>query len=342
MNPYDHLPVIWFLLLGLLFIGYAILDGFDLGVGALLLRTKTDVDRRILLNAIGPVWDGNEVWLVVGGGALFAAFPNVYATIFSGFYLPFILLLVGLIFRAVAIEFRSKKDSKVWRQSWDVSFCLASTVIGFLAGVALGNIALGVPIGKDGEYTGGFLNLLNPYAVISGLTAVALFMMHGSIYLVMKTEGEVQAQARAWVKSSMIFFGLMYAILTMATFLFAPHMATKIQQTPILFAFPLMTLFFIANIPREISRGKEMNAFVSSCLSIASLLALFGLGLYPDVVLSRPNPENSLTIYNSSATHIALTNMFTIVLIGLPFVLSYTITIYWVFRGKVRVESLHY
>ena len=342
MNPYHHLQIVWFLLLGILFVGYAILDGFDLGVGIILLRTTTDQERRILLNAIGPVWDGNEVWLVVGGGALFAAFPNVYATIFSGFYLPFILLLVGLIFRAVAIEFRSKEESKRWRQSWDVSFSLASTTIAFLAGVALGNIAMGVPIGPDGEYSGGFLNLLNPYAIVAGVTAVALFMMHGSIYLVLKTEGEIQLKAREWVKSSIIFFGLMYAVLTMATFLFAPHMATKIQHTPALFAIPLATLLLIANIPREISKGKEMNAFISSCFSIAGLLALFGLGLYPNVVLSNPNQEHSLTIFNSSASHPALTNMFTIVLIGLPFVLSYTVSIYWIFRGKVRVESLHY
>ena len=342
MNPYDHLPVVWFLLTGVLLVGYAILDGFDLGVGSLLLRAKTDTDRRIMLNAIGPVWDGNEVWLVVGGGALFAAFPNVYVTIFSGFYLPFTLLLVGLIFRAVAIEFRSKEASPKWRQTWDISFCLASSLIAILAGVALGNIALGVPIGPDGEYAGGFFNLLNPYALVTGVTSLALFMMHGSIYLVLKTEGDIQRQAREWVKSSIIFFGLMYGVLTMATFLFAPHMAEKIQSTPILFLLPLVNLLLVANIPREISRGKEMHAFLSSCLSIACLLALFGLGMFPNIVLSAPDATNSLTVFNSSATHPALTNMFTIVLMGLPFVLAYTISIYWVFRGKVKEDALHY
>jgi len=318
MNPYDHLPVVWFLLLGALFIGYAVLDGFDLGVGTLLLLAKTDTDRRILLNSIGPTWNGNEVWLVVGGGAMFAAFPNVYATVFSGFYLPFLFLLVGLIFRAIAIEFRSREPSPAWRQGWDVSFAVASTVIGFLSGVALGNIALG------------------------GATAVSLFTMHGSIYLVLKTEGEIQQRARTWVKGSMISFGLMYAVLTMATFLFAPHMAAKIQENPILFLFPIFTLLLIANIPREISRGKEMGAFISSSLSIAALLSLFGLGLFPNLVLSRPNPENSLTIVNSAASGPALEIMFNIALLGLPFVFGYTITIYYVFRGKVKVESLHY
>jgi len=342
MNPYDHLPVVWFLLLGALFIGYAVLDGFDLGVGTLLLLAKTDTDRRILLNSIGPTWNGNEVWLVVGGGAMFAAFPNVYATVFSGFYLPFLFLLVGLIFRAIAIEFRSREPSPAWRQGWDVSFAVASTVIGFLSGVALGNIALGVPIGKDGEYAGGFFNLINPYSVIAGATAVSLFTMHGSIYLVLKTEGEIQQRARTWVKGSMISFGLMYAVLTMATFLFAPHMAAKIQENPILFLFPIFTLLLIANIPREISRGKEMGAFISSSLSIAALLSLFGLGLFPNLVLSRPNPENSLTIVNSAASGPALEIMFNIALLGLPFVFGYTITIYYVFRGKVKVESLHY
>jgi cytochrome d ubiquinol oxidase subunit II len=342
MNLYNNLPVVWFVLVGVLLIGYAILDGFDLGVGALLLRAKSDTDRRVLLNAIGPVWDGNEVWLVVGGGALFAAFPNVYATIFSGFYLPFILLLVGLIFRAVAIEFRSKEPGSRWRRGWDVSFSVASIGIALLAGVTLGNIAVGVPIGPDGEYAGGFFNLLNPYALVTGVTALALFMMHGAIYLVMKTQGEIQAQARAWVKSSMIFFGVMYGILTMATFLFAPHMATAIRERPVLFLLPLVNLLLIANIPREISRGKEWNAFVSSSLSIACLLSLFGLGLFPNLVLSVPDTAHSLTIHNSASTPLALSNMLTITLVGLPFVLAYTVSIYWVFRGKVNPEHLHY
>ena len=342
MNPFNYLPEIWFFLVGVLLLGYAILDGFDLGVGAWLLRAKGDTDRRMLLNAIGPVWDGNEVWLVVGGGALFAAFPNVYATVFSGFYLPFILLLVGLIFRAVAIEFRSKEEGTRWRSFWDASFSTASILIAVLSGVALGNIALGVPIGNDGEYAGGFFNLLNPYALITGITALALFMMHGSIYLVLKTEGELQETARGWVKNGMIFFIVMYGILTMATLIFAPHMASKIQSNPWFIFLPIITMLFVANVPREISRGKEMHAFLSSCGVIASLLALFGLGVFPNLVLSSPTAANSLTIYNSSSSQASLTTMFYITLLGFPFVVSYTIAIYWVFRGKVQSHSLHY
>jgi cytochrome d ubiquinol oxidase subunit II len=278
----------------------------------------------------------------VGGGALFAAFPNVYATVFSGFYLPFILLLVGLIFRAVAIEFRSKEESPRWRSFWDSSFAVASITIAVLSGVALGNIALGVPIGSDGEYAGGFFNLLNPYAVITGLTALALFMMHGSIYLVLKTEGEVQEWARSCVRNGMIFFIVMYGILTIATLIFAPHMAEKIRTTPWFILLPIVTLLLVANVPREISRGNEWSAFLSSCGVIGSLLSLFGLGLFPNLVRSLPMPEHSLTIYNSSSSHASLSTMLIITLIGFPFVVAYTIAIYWVFRGKVKTTALHY
>jgi cytochrome d ubiquinol oxidase subunit II len=211
------LNTIWFILIGVLLTGYAILDGFDLGVGALHLFTKEDIDRRILINAIGPVWDGNEVWLVTGGGALFAAFPDVYATVFSGFYIPFMLLLFVLIFRAVAIEFRSKRESKRWRSMWDKAFSFSSFFIAFLMGVALGNIIVGIPVDSTKEYVGGLFNLLNPYSILIGITTVALFMMHGAIYLVMKTEGTLQDIVRGWVNNTIIFFVITYVTSTMAT-----------------------------------------------------------------------------------------------------------------------------
>jgi len=337
-----NLNVIWFGLVGVLITGYAILDGFDLGVGMLQLFTRKDEDRRVLLNAIGPVWDGNEVWLVVGGGALFAAFPEVYATVFSGFYTAFMLLLTSLIFRAVAIEFRSKHPSARWRNGWDISFCVASFLIAFLMGVALGNIVVGIPIGADKEYQGGFFNLLNPYALITGVTTIALFMMHGSIYLALKTEGPLQSEVSRWVKSAIIFFGVMFGLLTMATFVFAPHMADKMRHAPWLFVLPTLALLAVANIPREISRGKYGMAFISSSCSIAGLLALFALGLFPTIVPSSPFPQYSLTIYNAASSHASLKIMFMIALLGMPFVIAYTIAIYWVFRGKVDVKHLHY
>jgi cytochrome d ubiquinol oxidase subunit II len=339
--PFD-LHIVWFILVGFLFTGYAILDGFDLGVGAILLFAKGDLNRRIVLNSIGPVWNGNEVWLIVAGGALFAAFPDVYATVFSGFYLPFMLLLAGLIFRAAAIEFRSKEDSPHWRAGWDISFCVGSVLIALLIGVAMGNIIVGVPIGSDKEYQGGFFNLLNPYALITGVTTVALFTMHGSIYLVMKTEGELQQTVKGWVKNTMIFFGVSFGSLTMATFVFAPQMADKIRQHPWLFLLPLVTLLIIANVPREIARGKEGTAFLSSCLTIASLLSLFGLGMFPRMVPSTAGSKFDLTIYNSSSSDASLTTMFSIALLGMPFVLAYTIAIYSVFNRKTSVKSMHY
>lgn len=342
MNYPIDLNIAWFLLVGILLTGYAILDGFDLGTGALLLFAKKDKDRRILLNAIGPVWDGNEVWLVVGGGALFAAFPEVYATVFSGFYLPFMLLLVALIFRAVAIEFRSKEEFPKWRSFWDTSFCVASIVIALLMGVALGNIVLGIPVGQGFEYEGGFFNLLNPYSLILGVTVVSLFMMHGAIYLVMKTEGELREMVRGWMKNSMIFFGVCYGALTIATFIFAPQMAEKIRESPWLFLLPLASLLAIANIPREVTAGRDLRAFVSSSMSIVLLMALFGLGLFPNLVPSITQPEWTLNIRNAASSEASLTTMFSIVLIGMPFVLAYTIAIYWVFRGKVNTENLHY
>ena len=216
------LNTVWFLLIGVLLSGYAILDGFDLGVGALHLFTKTDRDRRIMLNSIGPVWDGNEVWLVTGGGALFAAFPDVYASSFSGFYLAFILLLVALIFRAVAIEFRSKRPSPRWRSTWDVSFSVSSIVSSLLIGVALGNVAQGLPLTAEGEYLGGLLGLLRPYPLVVGLTTVALFAMHGSIYVVMKTEGELQARIRGWIPRLIGLFVAGYVVTTALTPLFIP------------------------------------------------------------------------------------------------------------------------
>lgn len=333
---------IWFVLIGVLFTGYAMLDGFDLGVGALHLLTKKDEDRRVMLNAIGPVWDGNEVWLVTGGGALFAAFPNVYATVFSGFYLAFVLLLVALIFRGVAIEFRSKQPMRWWRQMWDVGFCCGSVLSSFLIGVAMGNIAWGVPIDSRGEYAGTFWTLLKPYPVLLGITTVALFMMHGAIYALMKTEGGLHDRLRGWINNCIIFFIICYAVTTMATLLYVPHMAARVRANPWLFSIALVNMLAIANIPREIHLGRDWRAFLSSCLAMIALMGLFGLEMYPNLVLSNPDPTNSLTIQNSASSQKTLGIMLVIALTGVPVVLAYTISIYWIFRGKVKLDKLSY
>ena len=336
------LNTIWFILVGVLFTGYAILDGFDLGVGALHLIARTDEDRRVFLNAIGPVWDGNEVWLVTGGGALFAAFPMVYATVFSGFYLAFMLLLVSLIFRAVAIEFRSKQPMKWWRTMWDYSFAGGSIASSFLIGVAMGNVARGVPLDAQHEFAGTFLGMLNPYALLMGFTTAALFAMHGAIYLLMKTEGELHDRLRKWINPAIINFVVLYVIFTLATLLYVPHITEAIKREPWFFVVVVLTVLAIANIPRCVTRGQDFQAFLSSCGAMICLMALFGVGMFPNLVYSWPNPENSLTIVNAASSQKTLRIMLTIAAIGIPIVLAYSVSIYWIFRGKVKLGKMSY
>ncbi len=343
MNLTLDLPIIWYGLVGVLLTGYAILDGFDLGVGALHLLTRRDEHRRLLLNTIGPVWDGNEVWLVTGGGALFAAFPEVYATVFSGFYLAFMLLLFALIFRAVAIEFRSKLEARWWRRMWDVSFSLASIVSSLLFGVAFGNVIWGIPLNAEREFVGSFLGLLHPFALLVGVTTLALFLMHGAIYLTLKTEGALQDLVRGWINNTIIFFVICYGITTMATLLYIPHMSQHMQAHPTFSLVPLLTMLAIANIPREIHHGREFLAFLSSGATMVGLMALVAIGMFPYLVQSRPHPEWGLTIYNAASSPEALTVMLIIAVIGVPLVLAYTASIYYIFRGKVKaLDSTSY
>jgi len=313
-----------------------------MGVGALHLFTRSDRDRRVMLNAIGPVWDGNEVWLVTGGGALFAAFPDVYATVFSGFYMAFMLLLFALIFRAVAIEFRGKQPMGWWHQVWDVCFSLSSIVSSLLIGVALGNLIWGIPIGADKEFQGNFFTLIHPYSLAVGVLVLAAFMMHGAIYATMKTEGELHEQARRWVRNTMLFFVAAYVVTTFATLLYVPHMSAAIRQYPALCLLPVVNVIAIANIPRAISKGKDFQAFLSSCASLFSMMALFGVGMMPNLVYSTLDPRWSLTFYNAASSSKTLGIMLVIALIGMPLVVGYTVSIYWIFRGKVKLEDTSY
>jgi cytochrome d ubiquinol oxidase subunit II len=336
------LNTIWFGLVGVLLTGYAILDGFDLGVGALHLWSKGDDQRRTLINAIGPVWDGNEVCLVAGGGALFAAFPVVYATAFSGFYLAMMLVVFSLIARAVAIEFRSKRPMPWWRELWDKSFSLGSILTALLLGVAVGNIVRGVPLDGGREFAGSFWTLLHPYPLLIGISTVAMFMMHGSLYLLMKTDGALRAQVRRWAGRTFIFFVVCYVVMTLATIVSAPHMLENLKQYPILFVLPVVNILAIANIRLEMRRQRYFRAFLSSALSTAVLMALFGLGLYPNLILSTSDAANTLTIYNAASSDKALRIMLIIAAIGLPLVILYMTIIYRVFRGKVRLDPESY
>ena len=336
------LNLLWFGLLGVLLTGYAVLDGFDLGVGILHPLARDDRERRIFMNSIGPLWDGNEVWLVTFGGALFAAFPDAYATAFSAFYLPFMILLFALIFRAVSMEFRSKHEGKAWRRFWDGSFFAASTLATLLFGVAVGNSMLGLPIGADKEFHGVFLDLLRPYGLLVGVLAVATFAMHGAIYLHLKTEGDLQRRLHGWMWRTFGLFLVLYLLTTIVTLVLLPHAVRNFLEHPWIWTVVVLNVLAIANIPRAIHQDRPLYAFISSGATIAALTFLFGTALFPNLIVSSTDPAYSLTIYNAASSAKTLAIMRNIAFAGMPFVLAYTAIIYWVFRGKVNLGKFSY
>ena len=331
----------WFLLIWVLFAGYAILDGFDLGVGVLHLFARDERQRRIHLNAIAPVWDGNEVWLIAGGGALFAAFPPVYATVFSGFYLALMLVLFALIFRAVSIEFRGQVDSTGWRRLWDWSFGLGSLIAAVIFGVAVGNVLRGLPIEADGSLNVPFLALLNPYAILIGLLGLVMFVMHGAAYLAVKTEGDLQRRVAGWTSGAWMAFVVVYLVATIATLFVSPFLFEGVLGNPLFWIIFLLLLASVVYIPIANRAGKFFRAFLASSATIAAVIGLTAVSLFPRMVPSSLDPANSLTIYDSSTPR-TLTVMLIIALIGMPLVIAYTAWVYRVFAGKVILEEEGY
>lgn len=335
-------PTLWFLIVGGLFSGYAILDGFDLGAGAWHLFFRDDRSRRIALNAVGPVWDGNEVWLVIGGGALFAGFPEAYATLFSAMYIPFILFLGFLIFRAVSIEFRGKEPMKWWRKTWDVCYGVSSAMLALLLGVVLGNVLIGIRMDDDFVFTGRWLEFLNPYALSVGFTTLFLFMVHGAIYLTMKTEGQLFEQIARLMRRAILFFLLTFLLVSLISIIYFPHLTDRFLSNPLLFIVPFLAFLSIANVPRLASKGKYLWAFIFSALSISFLLVLVAIELYPTIILDRSDLGNDLTIYNAASSDKALGIMLTITAIGFPLVVAYTVFVYRTFWGKVKLDENSY
>lgn len=336
-------PTWWFLVVGGLFSGYAILDGFDFGAGAWHLFFKKEQSRRIALNAIGPVWDGNEVWLVIGGGALFAGFPVMYATLLSSLYTPFMLFLVFIIFRAIAIEFRSKEEGKLWRKSWDICYSVSSIMLAFLLGVVLGNVLQGIAIGDKYQYQGaGFFEFLNPYALMTGTTTLALFMVHGAIYLLLKTEGRLYTKLTVLLKRAIIGFMVIFGITSLYTLLYIPHLSDDFKSSPSLFIVPVLTFLSIANVPRLASKQQFKYAFLFSSLTIGLLLVLVAIELYPTLLLSSVDPRYSIDVYQAAASVKSLKIMLTIVAIGAPLVTGYTVFVYKTFKGKVKLDEHSY
>lgn len=336
------LPTWWFLLIGALISGYGILDGFDLGAGALHLFFRKEQSRRIALNAIGPVWDGNEVWLVIGAGALFAAFPLVYGTILSVFYLPFILFLVALIFRAISIEFRSKEPMHWWHQLWDVSYSVSSIVISLLLGLVLGNLIQGLPLTAKHEFVGRLRDFFNPYAGLIAITVLSLFMMHGAMYLLMKTEDRLYARLTIIANNTSKFFILCFIATSNATLIYVPHMTRIFKAHPELFVLPMGAVLIVLNIRRSIEKRQYRRGFISSSITTALLLILFAMGLYPNLVLSSIDPKGNISIYEAASSDNSLRTMLLFAAIGMPLVATYTVFMFWTFRGKVRLEEHSY
>jgi len=333
----------WYFIVGFCAIAYVVLDGFDLGVGMLSIGNKKDEERRLFLNAIGPVWDGNEVWLVVFGGALFAGFPDVYATIFSSFYDLVMMFLAALIFRAVAIEFRSKHPGARWRSVWDYVFAIASFGIAFGLGLVLGNLVQGIPLSAEGDFVGKTKDFFQPYSLLIGCLSVSLFLMHGAIFLVMKTDGELHDRLRKWALRCMALFFFFYFVATCATLIYMPFMANRMRQMPWIGLLALAAFLFFFSIPKLFAKGKDAWAFLFSCFGIASLIGLFGVGTYPTLVRSSISPDHkSLTIVNSSSSLLTLKVLMIVVLIGIPLVIGYGLYIYRVFRGKVKLDASSY
>jgi len=331
------LPTIWFVLIGVLIAGYVVLDGFDLGAGVLhVFVARTDRERRTVLNSIGPVWDGNEVWLLTAGGALFAAFPIVYATVFSGFYLALIVLLLALIIRAVALEFRSRETYPGWRSAWDVAFAISSFLPALLLGVAIGNVVRGIPLEASGDYTGGLLGLLNPFSLVVGLLAVAVLTAHGGAWLALKTTGDVQARAR--MAATWAWLGAVGLWIVAGGVRFIEAGEIELGSLAIGVIFIAATGSFRLLLGRP---NRELAAFLASAVSLAALIGLVGGAIYPNLVPALGEPSRSLTIAGAASSELSLSVMLGIALIGMPLVIAYTGAIYWHFRGKTVVDEEH-
>ena len=331
---------IWFLLFIFIIAGYLILDGFDMGVGILLLvLARNDVERRTFLNSIGPVWDGNEVWLVLGGGVLFAVFPLVYASLFSGLYLAFMLVLLVMILRTVALEFRSKEPGHRWRSTWDAVFSIASIGLAFLLGLAFGSIVDGLPIDADGNIETTLIALLTPFALLVGVTTVAMFAVQGSIYLLIKTQGELRERIERAVPRLLATFFVLNTLVVAFLVLSKAEITDRYVDDIWPAIFPAGALAALVAAWVYIRRGEDFRAFIASSVMIALLLISGGIGLYPNLLVSTLDPAYSLTIFNAASADNTLVICLIFAIIGIPFVLLYTTGVYYIFRGKTVVES---
>jgi cytochrome d ubiquinol oxidase subunit II len=328
-----ELTTVWFCLIAVLWMGYFVLEGFDFGVGILLpFISRSETERRVVINTIGPVWDGNEVWLLVAGGATFAAFPEWYATLFSGFYLPLLLILLALIIRGVAFEYRAKREHDEWRAWWDRAIFCGSLVPAVLWGVAFGNIVRGVPINADKEFTGSFFGLLNPYALLGGVTTLLLFLTHGALFLALKTDGDLRLRARALA----LRVGLIAAVAAVGFLAWSQGQRGSVGSA-VLFVVAAVALVGGLASARI---GREGWAFAGTFAALALAVAGLFWALFPDVMPSSTADAYSLTTTNAAATHTTLTIMTWVAVVFTPVVLVYQGWTYWVFRRRIATHHI--
>ena len=333
------METIWFFLWTLLWAVYFILDGFDLGMGTLMpFVAANDHERRVIYNAQGPYWDGNEVWLITAGGVTFAAFPNAYAVMFSALYAPLLILLFCLIFRAVAFEFRGKGDSCTWIFSWDVCMTLGSFLPALLLGVAFANLFMGIPIDADGVYHGNILKLLNPYGLAGGVFFVIMFCYHGALWLELKSEGNLQAKA---LKAARVLWPVLLALvfLFLALTSYYTDSFDRLSQHPA--AYAALALAVIGLVGSRLALNNcTLVAWLCSALFILGLTFFGVFGMYPGIILSSIDPAYSITIYNAASSPLTLKIMLTVTLCAVPVVLLYQAWVYWTFAHKVTRETL--
>jgi cytochrome d ubiquinol oxidase subunit II len=333
---YEFLQILWFILIAVLWIGFYFLEGFDFGVGMLLpFLGKKDVERRAIINAIGPTWDGNEVWLLTAGGATFAAFPHWYATMFSGFYLALFLLLIGLIIRGVSFEYRSKDAAPKWRNTFDWMIAVGSFLVALLLGTAFANLAQGVPINADRMFTGNLFTLLNPYGLLGGITTVAVFLLHGANFLSLKLDGDLRKRANALTKNLWIVASVLYVALGIYTYV-AGFWARGIIDPGIA---PIAAVAVLLATGYFINRKMEGWAFIMVALNIVLTQVTFFSMTFPNVMLSTTNPDWSLTVFNASSSQYTLTVMSVVALIFVPIVLAYQGWTYYMFRKRITTDK---
>lgn len=371
--PFEALRVIWWLLLGILLIGFALTDGFDMGVGTLLpFIGKTDIERRVMINTVGPVWEGNQVWFILGGGAIFAAWPPLYAVSFSGFYMAMFLILVALILRPVAFKYRGKRDDARWRAVWDLALFIGGAVPALLFGVAVGNVLLGVPFYLtpdlmpiyEGGLFGKLFGLLRPFALLCGVVSLSMLIMHGAGWLVLKTDGVVQARARVYGRAAALVVLVGYALagLWLAVgidgyaFLVEPlrdgpsnPLMSEVTQSgswfnayltrPWIVIAPVLGFAGTIMARRAMSRG-EVSPLLWSKLGIFGMISSVGLTMFPFILPSNLDPNSSLTVWSASSSHMTLFVMLVATLIFMPIILIYTAWVYRVLWGKVTPEQV--